>query len=56
MGITRTIPIAIYFEWMNGNSDVAWFWTGVIIVFSLVVIVFINLWSGHTTKYRKRSE
>ena len=41
---------------MSGNSDVAWFWTGVIIVFSLVVIVFINLWSGHTTKYRKRSE
>ena len=56
VGITRTIPIAIYFEWMNGNSDVAWFWTGVLIVFSLVVIVFINLWSGHTTKYRKRSE
>ncbi len=56
VGITRTIPVAIYFEWMNGNSDVAWFWTGVIIVFSLVVIVFINLWSGHTTKYRKRSE
>ena len=56
VGITRTIPIAIYFEWMNGNSDVAWFWTGVIIVFSLVVIMFINLWSGHTTKYRKRSE
>lgn len=56
VGVTRTIPVAIYFEWMNGNSDVAWFWTGVIIVFSLVVIVFINLWSGHTTKYRKRSE
>ena len=56
VGVTRTIPIAIYFEWMNGNSDVAWFWTAVIIVFSLVVIVFINLWSGHTTKYRKRSE
>ena len=34
VGVTRTIPIAIYFEWMNGNSDVAWFWTGVIIVFS----------------------
>ncbi len=54
VGITRTIPIAIYFEWMNGNSDVAWFWTAVIIVFSLVVIVFINLWSNHNTKYRKR--
>ncbi len=54
VGITRTIPIAIYFEWMNGNSDVAWFWTAVIIAFSLVVIVFINLWSNHNTKYRKR--
>ena len=56
VGITRTIPIAIYFEWMNGNDSTAWFWTAVIIVFSLVVIVFINLWSGHTTKYRKREQ
>lgn len=56
IGITRTIPIAIYFEWMNGNNDVAWFWTIVIIVFSIVVILFINLWSSHTTKYRKREQ
>lgn len=56
IGITRTIPIAIYFEWMNGNDSTAWFWTAVIIVFSLVVIVFINLWSNHTTKYRKREQ
>ncbi len=54
IGITRTIPIAIYFEWMNGNDSTAWFWTLVIVVFSLIVIVFINLWSNHTTKYRKR--
>ncbi len=27
IGITRTIPIAIYFEWMNGNDATAWFWT-----------------------------
>ena len=54
VGITRTIPIAIYFEWMNGNSDTAWFWTAVIIVFSFFVILFINLWTSHNTKYRKR--
>lgn len=54
LGVTRTIPIAIYFEWMNGNDGVAWFWTAVIIGFSFVVILFINLWSARTTKYRKR--
>lgn len=52
-GVTRTIPIAIYFEWMNGNTDVAIFWTIVIMMFSFVVILFINLWSRHTTKYRR---
>ena len=29
---------------MNGNTDVAIFWTIVIMVFSFVVILFINLW------------
>ena len=53
VGITRTIPIAIYFEWMSGNMDVALFWTGVILVFSFIVILFINLWSRRTTRYRK---
>ena len=56
LGVTRTIPIAIYFEWMNGNGEVAWFWTAVIIAFSFVVILFINLWSARTTKYRRRVE
>ena len=56
LGVTRTIPIAIYFEWMNGNDAVAWFWTAIIIVFSFIVILFINLWSNHTTRYRKGSE
>ena len=55
LGITRTIPIAIYFEWMSGNTDVALFWTGVIMVFSFIVILFINLWSRRTTKYRRRA-
>lgn len=53
LGITRTIPIAIYFEWMNGNTDAAIFWTIIILVFSFVVILFINLWSRRTNKYRK---
>ncbi len=53
LGITRTIPIAIYFEWMNGNTDIALFWTGVIMAFSFIVILFINLWSRHTTRYRR---
>ena len=51
-GITRTIPIAIYFEWMGGDMDAALFWTGVVIVFSFVVI----LWGRRTTKYRRGSE
>lgn len=54
LGSTRTIPIAIYFEWMNGNQAATWFWTIVLIVFSFLVILFINIWSRHTTKYRRR--
>lgn len=56
VGITRTIPIAIYFEWMNGNTDVALFWTAVIIAFSFLVILFVNLWSRRTTRYRLRQQ
>ena len=56
VGITRTIPIAIYFEWMNGNTDIALFWTGIIIVFSFMVILFINLWGRRTTKYRRKGD
>ena len=54
LGSTRTIPIAIYFEWMNGNQAATWFWTIVLIVFSFLVILFINVWSRHTTKYRRK--
>ena len=56
VGITRTIPIAIYFEWMSGNTDVAIFWTVVILLFSFAVILFINLWGRRTTRYRQRGE
>lgn len=52
VGVTQTIPIAIYFEWMGGNMDIALFWTVIIIIFSFAVILFINLWSRHTTQYR----
>ena len=53
LGITRTIPIAIYFEWMNGNTDIAIFWTIIILIVSFLVILFINLWGRRTTKYRQ---
>lgn len=56
LGITRTIPIAIYFEWMNGNTGVALFWTAVILVFSFAVILFINLWGRRATGYRKGAD
>lgn len=56
LGITRTIPIAIYFEWMNGNDSVAWFWTAIVLMVSFLVILFINLWTSHTTKYRKGAQ
>ena len=56
VGVTRTIPIAIYFEWMSGNRAEAMFWAVVVIIFSFIVILFINIWSRRTTKYRRRIE
>ena len=53
-GITQTIPIAIYFEWMGGNASVALFWVVVVIVFSFIVILFINMYTAHSQKYRER--
>jgi molybdate transport system permease protein len=53
-GITRTIPISIYFYWKIGRTDLAIFWTLVIIVFSFIVILFINLWDRRTTRYRRK--
>lgn len=54
VGITQTIPIAIYFDWMAGDTDVAIFWVIVVIIVSFLVILFINLYSSHTQKYKKR--
>lgn len=52
-GITQTIPIAIYYDWMGGKSDVAIFWVIVIILISFLVILFINVYSSHTQRYKK---
>lgn len=53
-GVTQTIPIAIYFEWMSGNTDVALFWVIAVILFSFVVVLFINLYTAHSQRYRER--
>jgi ABC-type Fe3+ transport system permease subunit len=47
------MPIAIYFEWMGGHSDVATFWVFVVILFSFVVILFVNWYASHTQRYRR---
>ncbi|HBT95679.1 MAG TPA: molybdate ABC transporter permease subunit [Coriobacteriia bacterium] len=52
-GVTQTMPIAIYFEWMGGHSDVATFWVFVVILFSFVVILFVNRYAARTQRYRK---
>ena len=54
VGVTQTIPIAIYFEWMGGNTPVAIFWVIVVILFSFLVILFINIYTAHSQKYRSR--
>ena len=53
-GITQTIPIAIYFEWMGGDTDAALFWVLVVIAFSFLVILFINLYTARSQAYRSR--
>lgn len=52
VGITQTIPIAIYYDWMAGSTDVAIFWVIVVILISFLVILFINVYSSHTQRYR----
>lgn len=51
-GVTQTMPIAIYFQWMAGNTDVALFWVVVVILISFLVILFINIYSSRTQRYR----
>ncbi|MCL1879850.1 MAG: molybdate ABC transporter permease subunit [Actinomycetia bacterium] len=52
-GVTQTIPIAIYFQWMGGHSDVAVFWVFVVVLISFVVILFINWYAAHVQRYRR---
>lgn len=52
-GITQTIPLAIYFQWMSGNTDVALFWVVVVIAISFFIILLINLYSSRTQRYRE---
>jgi molybdate transport system permease protein len=54
-GVTQTMPIAIYFEWMGGHSDVAAFWVLIVILFSFVVILFVNWYASHAQRYRRAS-
>lgn len=51
-GITQTIPIAIYFEWMGGNTSVALFWVLVVIAFSFLVVWGINAYTARYQGYR----
>jgi molybdate transport system permease protein len=52
-GVTQTMPIAIYFQWMGGHSDVAVFWVVVVILISFIVILFINWYGNRTQRYRR---
>ncbi|MDR3136634.1 MAG: molybdate ABC transporter permease subunit [Coriobacteriales bacterium] len=54
-GVTQTMPIAIYFQWMGGRTDIATFWVFVVVVISFIVILFINLYASHTQRFRKGS-
>lgn len=54
LGITRTIPIAIYFEWMGGNTDVALFWTMVVLLLSFAVILSVNVANRKTNRFRTK--
>ena len=52
-GVTQTIPIAIYFDWMAGDTNAAIFWVGVVILISFLVILFVNTYSARTQKWKK---
>lgn len=51
-GVTQTLPIAIYYDWMAGDTDAAIFWVVVVILISFLVILFINIYSSRTQRYR----
>lgn len=51
-GVTQTIPIAIYFDWMGGATRQALFWVIVVIAFSFLVILLINVYAARSQAYR----
>lgn len=55
VGVTQTIPLAIYYDWMGGNTDAAIFWVIVVILVSFLVILFINVYSSRTQKYTAKA-
>jgi molybdate transport system permease protein len=55
-GVTQTMPIAIYFQWMGGHSDVATFWVIITILISFLVILLINWYSSYLQKHKKVSK
>jgi molybdate transport system permease protein len=54
-GQTQTIPMAIYFAVEAGAMDEAWFWSLVIIVTSLLVIIGVNFWQK-LSKYQGKGK
>jgi molybdate transport system permease protein len=52
-GVTQTIPIAIYFDWMAGDTNAAIFWVGVVILLSFLVILLVNHYSARTQKWKQ---
>ncbi|MDR2492770.1 MAG: molybdate ABC transporter permease subunit [Coriobacteriales bacterium] len=52
-GVTQTMPLAIYYQWMGGRTDIAAFWVVVVILISFAVILLINWYASRTQRYRK---
>jgi molybdate transport system permease protein len=52
-GVTQTIPIAIYFDWMAGDTDAAIFWVVVVILLSFAVILLVNNYSARMQKWKR---
>jgi molybdate transport system permease protein len=54
-GVTQTMPIAIYYAWIGGDTNTAVFWVVVTILISFIVILLINWYAGRSQKYRRYS-
>lgn len=54
-GITQTISTAIYSAVQAGDNGAAFFWVGIIMIFSFVVIVLMNLWLKNSARYTAKA-